>query len=234
MNGQLWQKIVALIVDNNYPGPREQILFGFPVMITKIDKKSYDKKSIISTVEKNFKLNKKRNRWDKNSMLHHSYNDMANPKYHRVNFDTLIPVYKKTLLTLFNRMDLRGGYQFDFRIVNYTCLANSNYMKAHIHPGVDFTAVHYIQFDSKHHTPTVFENHLPHADYISGLRPELTKILSIKHLSNSWAYDAWALDVQEDDFCFSPSFIRHRIDPQTSRKKNRITIVLNISLKRKT
>ena len=29
------------------------ILFGFPVMNTKIDKKSYDKKSIISTIEKN-------------------------------------------------------------------------------------------------------------------------------------------------------------------------------------
>ena len=54
-------------------------LFGFPVMIQKIDQKSYNKKSIISTIEKNFKLNKKRNRWDKQSVLHHAYKDFNNP-----------------------------------------------------------------------------------------------------------------------------------------------------------
>ena len=43
---------------------RQATLFGFPVMIEKIDKESYDKKSIISTIEKNFKLNKKRNLWE--------------------------------------------------------------------------------------------------------------------------------------------------------------------------
>ena len=40
---------------------RRATLFGFPVMIEKIDKKSYDKKSIISSIEKNFKLNQKKN-----------------------------------------------------------------------------------------------------------------------------------------------------------------------------
>jgi len=206
-------------------------LFGFPIMIKKIDKKSYDKKSVISTIEKNFKLNKKRNQWDKSSVLHHAYNDLSNPKYHKVNFDTLIPVYKKTLMGIFKRMNLLSAFHFDFAIVNYTCMSNSNHMRSHLHATVDFTAVHYIQFDSKHHTPTLFENHLPHADYIPELRPKLTKILSIKHPSNSWACKQWVLDIEEDDFCFSPAFIRHRIDPQTSKKKNRITIVLNINLK---
>ena len=37
------------------------ILFGFPVMSVKIDQKSYNKKSIISTIEKNFKISPKRN-----------------------------------------------------------------------------------------------------------------------------------------------------------------------------
>jgi len=207
-------------------------LFGLPVLIAKIDKKSYNKKSIISTIEKNFKLNKKRNLWDKSSILHHAYNDFFNSKYHKVNFDTLVPVYQKTLLTLFSRMDLLSAYQFDFKIVNYTCLGSSNYMRAHIHPGVDFTAVHYIQFDKKHHAPTLFENASPHAEYIDNLRPELFKILSSEHPSNSWVYKDWTLNVEEDDFCFSPSFLRHRIDPQTSKKKNRITIVLNITLKK--
>ena len=210
-------------------------LFGLPVLIVKMDKKSYDKKSIISTIEKNFKLNKKRNLWDKTSVLHHAYNDFSNPQYHKVNFDTLIPVYKKTLIAIFKNMAFNAHQtipHFDFRIVNYTCLSKSNYMAPHIHPVTDFTAVHYIQFDSKHHTPTVFENHLSHTEYIGELRPELFKILSSKPSSNSWAYRDWTLDVQEDDFCLSPAFLPHRIYPQTSKNKNRITIILNISLKR--
>jgi len=209
-------------------------LFGYPLMSTKIDKNSYDKKSIISTIEKNFKLNKKRNLWDKRSVLHHAYNDFSNPKYYNVNFATLIPVYTKVLSAIFDKMALLPNFRFDFTIVNYTCLSSSHHMQSHLHLGVDFTAVHYIQFDKKHHTPTIFENTLPHVEYIDTLRPKLSKILSAKHPSNSWAYKDWVEDVKEDDFYFSPSFLKHKIDPQTSKKKNRITIILNINLKRNT
>ena len=207
-------------------------LFGFPVMIQKIDQKSYNKKSIISTIEKNFKLNKKRNRWDKQSVLHHAFKDFDNPKYHKVNFDTLLPVYAKVLGEMFKKMDLlTGAHRFNFNIVNYTCLSKSNYMASHVHPKVDFTAVHYIQFDKKYHTPTTYENHLPCIDYVNNITPKLTKILSNKHPTNSWAYPDWTLDIEEDDFCFSPGYLKHRIDSQTSKTKNRITIVLNIVLK---
>lgn len=201
-------------------------------MNTKIDKKSYDKKSIISTIEKNFKINNKRNFWDKASVLHHAFNDASNPQYHKVNFDTLIPVYKKTLFALFNKMDFISSYHFNFRVDNYTCLSNSNYMSSHVHPGADFTAVHYIQFDKKHHTSTRFENSLPYIDYIKQMRPDLFKILSNKHPSNSWMYKDWGSNVEEDDFYFYPAFLKHKIDPQTSKKKNRITIVLNITLEK--
>tara|TARA_R100001143_G_scaffold33083_1_gene31702 strand:+ start:3383 stop:4042 length:660 start_codon:yes stop_codon:yes gene_type:complete len=204
------------------------ILFGFPVMRTKIDKKSYDKKTIVSTIEKNFELNKKRNVWDKRSVLHHAYKDFDNPKYHQVNFSTLMPVYKEILLSMFKKMPALSDFEFKFTIINYTCLSKSNYMVSHIHPGVDFTAVHYIQFDKKYHTPTTYENHLPCIDYINKLSPKLTKTLSDKDDFNSWAYKDWSLDIEEDDFCFSPAFLKHRIDPQTSKNKNRIAIVLNI------
>jgi len=207
-------------------------LFGFPVMIQKIDSKSYNKKSIVSVIEKNFKLNKKRNRWDKKSVLHHAFKDFDNPKYHKVNFDTLLPVYAKVLGEMFKKMDLlTGAHRFNFNIVNYTCLSKSNYMASHVHPKVDFTAVHYIQFDKKYHTPTTYENHLPCIDYVNNITPKLTKILSNKHPTNSWAYPDWTLDIEEDDFCFSPGYLKHRIDSQTSKTKNRITIVLNIVLK---
>ena len=190
------------------------ILFGFPIMNTNIDKKSYNKKSIISTIEKNFKISNQRNSWDKVSVLHHAFNDWDNSKYHNVDFKTLI----------------LSDYYFNFLIDNYTCLSNSNFMQSHVHPGADFTAVHYIQFDKKQHTPTRLENTLPYVDYIEQIRPNLFKILSRKHSSNSWAFKDWSQDVKEDDFYFYPAYLKHKIDPQTSKNKNRITIVLNIIL----
>jgi len=211
---------------------KQVTLFGFPLMVTKIDKNSYDKKSIVSTIEKNFKLNKKRNLWDKRSVLHHAHNDFSNPKYHKITFDTVIPLYKKALMGILKNMAFMSDYHFDFLIVNYTCLSKSNYMAPHLHPKADFSAVHYIQFDSKHHTQTVFENHSPHTEYINNLRPELTHILSDKHPSNSWTHKDWVLGIEEDDLCFSPAFLKHRIDPQDSKKKNRITIAINITLKK--
>ena len=207
-------------------------LFGFPVINTKIDKKSYDKKSIISTIEKNFKINNKRNIWDKASILHHAYNDFDNPKYHKVVFDTLMPVYEKTLMAMFKSMNI--FCVCEFKIVNYTCMSNSNHMKSHIHPEADFAAVHYIQFDKKHHTSTIFENTLPHADHINMVRPDLHKILSNKDALNSWVYGNWTSNAEEDDFYFLPSFLKHRIDPQASKNKNRITVALNITLSSKT
>ena len=206
---------------------RQATLFGFPVMIEKIDKESYDKKSIISTIEKNFKLNKKRNLWEGGSVegaLQSGFRE-----YHKINFDKLLPIYQKILTNMLKRMDILSPFRFT--IANYTCLSNADYMKPHLHPDSDFTAVHYIQFDKKHHTPTVFENTLSCADYLLHLRPHLPNILSSKDPTNSWAYMTWSVDIEEDDLCFSPAFLKHRVDAQASKNKDRITIVLNITLK---
>jgi len=212
---------------------RSYTLFGFPVMQTKIDPTAYDKKSIVSAIEKNFKIKNVRNKWDDTSILHHVYNDGANPQFNKVPYDTLIPVYKKILLDIFSRLELLSNFNFSFSIINYTCLSSSNYMNSHLHEGADFAGVHYIQFDKKNHTSTMFENTSPHVDYLRQLRPKLPNLLSNKHPSNSWAYKDWHLDTEEDDFCFSPAYLKHRIDPQRSKKKNRITIVLNITMEPK-
>ena len=208
------------------------VLFGFPLMVTKIDPTSYNKKHIVSTIEKNFKL-KKTNRWDKQSILQYAYADFSNPKYHKVNFDTLLPIYNHTLGELFKKIGFFARCDMNFIIVNYTCLGKSNYMVPHMHPEADFIAVPYVQFDQKNHFPTVFENILPHATYIDFIRPDLSQILSNQDVLNSWAYKSWTPTIEEDDFCLCPSFLRHRIDPQASKKKNRITVVLNITLKKK-
>ena len=198
-------------------------------MTQKIDKKSYDKKSIITAIEKNFELNQKRTIRDEQNVLHHSLHPNFT-EYHKVNFDTLIPIYKKILQNMLKKIKLVSATPFHFSIVNYTCLSHGESLKPHIHGSGEFTAVHYLQFDKKQHTPTMFENTLPYADYLMHLRPKLPKLLSSQEASNSWAYMDWSLDVEEDDFYFAPAYLKHRVDAQNSEGKNRITVVLNIIL----
>ena len=49
---------------------------------------------------------------------------------------------------------------------------------------------------------------------------------------NSWAYRDWKLDSDEDDFCLVPGVMRHCIESQQSKKKNRITLVINVDIKK--
>jgi len=207
------------------------LLFGLPVFQTKISKSLYDKKKIISTIEENFNTQNYRNHWDTQSVMHHSYNDWSNPKYKRVDFSSLVPLYKKVIQKGIDQISFNRPIQYTFEIVNYTCLSKTNYMTAHDHPGCDFSAVHYIQFDKENHTPTLFESTLAHANYMTALRPELLKTLTSDHNLNSWAFKDWKLECEEDDFCFFPGVTRHSIESQKSKKKNRITIVVNIDIK---
>ena len=81
-------------------------IFGFPLINTRIDKKSYNKKNIISNIEKNFNINNFRNNWDNESVLHHSNNDWDNEKFNKINFETLIPIYKKIIINIFNSLKI--------------------------------------------------------------------------------------------------------------------------------
>ena len=210
---------------------QNNVLFGFPVMSTTISKKTYNKKDIISTIEKNFKISNKRNNWDNKSVLHHSADDWNNSKYHKINFESILPVYKKTIGKMLTQLKIGPEYSFEFEIANYTCLSNTNFMLPHLHPDSDFAAVHYIQFDKKNHTATKFINTSPYVDYIRKIRPELFKVFSSENFKNSWAFGHWVNAVEEDDFYCYPSYLKHEIEPQISKDKKRITIAININLK---
>ena len=102
-------------------------------------------------------------------------------------------------------------------------------MQSHYHDNSDFTAVHYLKFDKEKHKPTIFENKNTYVSYLKNLRPELLNLLDSSDLNNSWAREYWSFNIEEDDFCITPSFLHHFVPVQTS-DKIRITIVLNIYL----
>ena len=68
-------------------------IYGYPVGVVNLNKNLYNKKKIVKTIGDNFKINKERNKWDKNSSfnIHHAYNDWQNPLYKQIDFKTLLP-----------------------------------------------------------------------------------------------------------------------------------------------
>ena len=123
-----------------------------------IDRYDLDHKKIIKDIEFNYKKDKNRNKWSKESNLHHCYDDQDNLNFKKIKYDKLIPIYTKVFERFFNNLNLNKSLKFEFNIVNYTCMTSSQFMKEHFHPDTDFTVVHYIKFDKKLHKPTLFRN----------------------------------------------------------------------------
>mgnify|MGYP003624901152 FL=1 len=208
----------------------KETVFGFPVLKTSIDPKSYNKKKVISTIEKNYKIDKNRNNWDSRSNLHHAHNDFNNSRFNKINFDELFEVYKKALSEMFTSFSYTEETKINFGIINYSCLGKTQYMDTHLHSENDFNAIHYIQFDEKNHTGTQLESSQAHSKFAHNLRPHLVKKLDNTKSENSWMYDDWTFNTKEDDLIVMPCFVRHRIPMQKFNKKHRITIALDINL----
>jgi hypothetical protein len=211
-----------------------QQIFGFPVFIKNIDKKLYDKEQIIKDIEYNYKKDKNRNAWDKNTLnqsyLHHGYNDWNNENFKKINFDKLINVYKNVFTEFFKKLKLNKDIKFKFEIINYTCLTSSQNMESHSHADCDFSSIHYIKFDETIHTSTLFENDNNFASFSEFIRPNLKNILNKNDILNSWYYKSFRLNMKEDDICITPGIISHSITKQLKTNKKRISIVTNITL----
>ena len=117
-------------------------------------------------------------------------------------WDSMRPVYAKVINEYLASMNLVSGCKFDFGIVNYSAYGDTmSNMRSHFHTESDFSAVHYIQFDERVHTPTRFENPFKWGDYQNVMRPHLEKCV-VNNLSNSWTCDWWELETHEDDIVF--------------------------------
>ena len=209
-------------------------IFGFPVYIENINPNSYDKKKIIKDIEFNYKKDKHRDKWAEHfnnfnkSNLHHSYDDHDNLNFKSINYDKLIPIYSKVFEKFFNNLHLSKSFKFKFNIVNYTCMTSNQFMKGHYHPEADFTAVHYIKFDKTIHKPTFFENSNTFSSYSYSLQPLLKNVLDQKSINNSWFFENYWLDINENDICITPALLFHSVPNQPKTDSTRITIVSNI------
>jgi uncharacterized protein (TIGR02466 family) len=208
-------------------------LFGLPTYRTSLLNERYNKEDLIKVVLKNYDKDKNRNNWDKNSLecskIHHFLNDESNLFFDTPNFNPLLPIYKKHITNFLNNLKLKKNFNFNFKIVNYSCMTEGQHMKSHIHTDCDFSAIHYLKFDESFNDSTLFYNSNSYSKYLNVLRPGILNYFNNEDEKNSWIFYNYKFNTKEDDLIIFPSVLDHGV-PVVESKKHRITISINISL----
>jgi hypothetical protein len=211
-------------------------LFSTPIYRTNIAPNTYEKEKIIEDIEHNYNITPDRNLLDghlsASSFLHMHYKDENNPLFKTVDLSSLEPLYKDFISK--SLTDLKMTIQeknFAFKIVNYTASMDNNFMRAHNHiKDSDFAMIHYVQFEPKIHSSTVFTNP---GKYIAlhnmDIRDKFYNKLDHNQISNSNYHEFFELNTYEDDCFIFPSYLHHEI-PRAKEKYNklRIAVVCNI------
>ena len=217
---------------------KKEILFGIPIHCIKIDPKSYNKKQIIKIIKHNYKINKFRDKgYDQGeSNIHHSYHDLDNKEFKNIDYRGvgLMDVYDKVFKTFANDiLKHKKHFLYKYDIVNYTAMQKDQFMTSHQHlPSADFSAIHYIQFDEKKHTPTAFINTHDFSSYLEYIRTTFIKCCDDNNLDNSYLFPRYKYSAKEDEMIIFPSCLKHEIPRQPyNLNKLRITIASNLTIK---
>jgi len=204
-------------------------VFGLPAYSAKINPELYEKNKILSQIEENYKVSKVRNEWSLDSFyktdIHQSLEDENNPRFKKINYYSLPQQYEKIIADFFNKLSLQKEVKFSYLIANYTCVRHNSVMVPHIHANYTFSLIHYISFDKKQHLPTIFNS--PYS--FNRLLPQEKKLRNMfsNQKENSWIYEEWAINTEEDDIVIVPAVLEHCVRNLDS-KKSRITIAVNI------
>lgn len=204
-------------------------LFGIPHYTNTISPNLYNKQNIIEDIEYNYSISPKRNKFDDKSNIHHSYYDNENSRFRKIDYEKLVPLYDNVIKDFFSNIRFKEKLDYDYQIVNYTCMKEGQNMESHIHPDCDFTAVHYVKFKDEHQT-TSFQNSHKFSPFINFMRPVLVNKLDLNHITNSYVSGSYQIQTKEDDIHITPSFVFHSIPHLNETKDHRITIVINIRI----
>jgi hypothetical protein len=209
-------------------------LFGSPIYKTKIDPLSYDKETLVKTMQANYAINPIRNKWNNISNLHHTYLDWDNPEFLPIDHSSLIPVYEKQINEFMKTIRFRKDVSYIWDVANFA--VNTIDMAQHDHlEKTDttmnmFSCTHYISYDKSAHGTTEFTNGLPLAYYTSMCKP-YQDLLDPRTADNSAYFETWAIDTDEDDFVIFPSYLKHAVYPTKIKTDHpRIVGVVNIGI----
>tara|TARA_B100000029_G_C17150916_1_gene805993 strand:- start:38 stop:676 length:639 start_codon:yes stop_codon:yes gene_type:complete len=205
-------------------------LFGFPVFKKSLSDKEYDRVGLIKTISDNYNLDNDRNVWDKDySYIHHCADDMNNNLFKEPDYSTVLPLYEEAIQEFLKQLNFKNYVKYKWSIVNYTCMANGQYMREHSHTNADFTSVHYLQYDDKTNNSTTYHNTSHHSKYIDSIRPRFKDNFDSFDTKNSWMFETFKLPTRQDDLVIFPAMFYHSISRVNTNKK-RMTIIFNFEV----
>ena len=206
-------------------------LFGFPVYKTSLLNYKYNRDELIKTINYNYDLDNNRNSWNNEwSDLHHSIAD-NNDKFKLLNYSQLLPIYGKCIESFIKKLKINNIVKVDYKIVNYTCMSDKQYMQTHLHTDADFTGVHYLQYDTTLNNSTTFNNSSHHSKYIDSIRPKLKENFDNEDTGNSWLFQNFKLPTIQDDLVIFPAMMEHSIS-KVKTTKRRMTIIFNLNIEK--
>jgi hypothetical protein len=202
-------------------------LWGLPIAKSKISPLDFDKKNIVKKIEKNYKLLPRRESNLKNNYgtdIHQSLYDNSNvlkdPQY-----ESLKKPYSLVIKNYINTFHVKENLKFEFSILNYTASNEKSYLAPHCHEDSDFAMTHYIKFD-KTNDPTTFVNPYVFNDF--WIRQNKLCSSVSNNIHNSWLFDTWTFETEEDDILIFPAILKHFAN---IRKSNNIRITLATNVK---
>ena len=210
---------------------RIEPLFSCPIYRINVDTSSYDKEEILSDIIHNYNLNSYRNNplTGDECNIHHSHKDFENKEYVSINYNKLQAVYDKIIKQFLTEVyPIKRGYGWKCTIINYACIKKGQWLVKHNHlPHDDFAMSHYLRL-KEDHTPTRFFNPADFAGYVKNIQPTLFNKLENDPV-NSYMYEKWTPEAQEDDMFIFPAALQHDIPLQTSNEL-RISISSNVEI----
>ena len=207
-------------------------LWGMPILITKLDPKEYNKQEILKTITDNYDKDPDREVWASSSMgtnIHHSLEDINNKNFPVPDYTKLIKAYQIPTHHYIQQLGFNTSVNVEQHIVNYTASRKEAFFEPHYHTGCKFSMVHYVQFNPKENSGTVFMNPYLHNEYWQERRHIRKNIGVTDDVSHSWIYDEWKFPVEEDDIIIFPAPLKHYVKTYPS-KTLRVTISMNIQL----
>ena len=207
------------------------LLWGLPVLKTKIDPKEFNKKNILNTIEKNYQKKQVIQKWSKSLFktdIHHSLGDDQNSEFDSPDYSELIKCYEKPIKDYLKTINFQKTTKFKYEIVNYTAAKHVSFMEPHLHIDCEFSMIHYLKFDNKQNSPTVFMSPYSFVDYWVSKKKMQEKV-KIDNTMQSWSCGEWQYPTEEDDCLIFPAILKHFVK---NKKSDDLRVVLssNISI----
>ena len=198
-------------------------VLSLPGFKSRIDPNSFDKQSLLKDIKEDSKLQNNIKDWDAENY--------STIKIGDIDFTCLEEEYHKIIKDMISTFEVKNkNIKYNFNISNYTLAHNQHSIRLHEHTAHgDFTMLHYLSFDKKLHSPTMFLNTHNFGQYMESIRPDMYNVFK-NNYNNSWLHREFYIDIEEDEVLIMPSTIPHYVAPKTETNKDRIIVATNIQL----